>query len=204
MNKKIASLLALFIAQVIYSSCCKQDSNGGVYERSFKSVSVQAWNTLGFQNKIVEGTVPKFAFGLGIDFQFEDRQISFNNPKSNVGSFGFNNAMALGCARDRIFKYNDLVDSIEIVVIDVFNDTRTNISKDFYTSKNTTINEQIISESMTILQNIGNNQRYYVTTNYLVDLVGGDNVPDSAIFEVTVYLRSGMTLTNRTKQIDFS
>jgi len=195
MSKKIAVLFIWFIAQIIYSACCKNTSSA--YERTFKSVSLSAWNTLGYHDKIVNGTVPKFAFGLGIYFQFDDRQISFNSPNSNVGSFGFNSAMATKCISPRnSYKYLDHIDSIEIVVVDLATDERINISKDFYASKNTTLNEQIIEDNRT-----GYDKPYY---SYLVDLIEDAEVPDSVIFEVSVYLSSGITLTSRTDQINFT
>lgn len=88
MNKKIISLIFLYLIQFIATSCdpCHEVRT---YEMQYNGLETGTWDTSGFQVSEIDGTVNKGSFGLTLSMLSELKQIAFNQRKTSFSGFGF-------------------------------------------------------------------------------------------------------------------
>jgi hypothetical protein len=196
MNKKIISLFLLYFFQLIASSCdpCNCEP-ARTYERIYNGIELKSWDTSGFQNEEITGTVNKNSFGLTISVEFELNQIAFYKPKLDISSFGFASAYALSCDCEPDEYINiDPIDFISITVIDTQSQEITNVTDNFYTY-------DYDGEQITISELFQNRADWH--DGFQLDMIEYDNIPDTSIFEVKIILESGTELIEQTQEINF-
>ncbi|WP_400078198.1 hypothetical protein [Winogradskyella sp. R77965] len=198
MNKKILSIFLIYFIQFIATSCvppCDCDPIK-TFERMYYGLELKAWDTSGFQNEEVTDSAYKNAFGLTISVQFDLNQISFSKPVIDLNSLGFASAYAFSdcnCPSDEYINL-DPIESIEITVLNIENQEITIITDNF-TTYGYNGEELTISELFEI--------RADWHDGFQVDMTAYDNVPNSAIFTVKIFLESGTELIEQTQSINF-
>jgi len=194
MNKKAKSIIFIILFQFIVTACvpCKCDPKS-TFERKYMGLELKAWDTSGFQNSEIMGPVNKNSFGLTISVLFELKQIALYESSLKISSFGFASAYACSCPDDEYINV-DPIDSIRILVTNTENQIEVIVTDNFttygYDGKKITIRElfEIKAEWH---------------DGFQLDLTDYENIPDSSIFTVKIYLDSGIELTKQTEQINF-
>ena len=193
MNKKVKVLLFFYAIQFMISACVNCDCNSGNYEKIYNGIEVRAWNTSGFQDsEIIDSTpVYKNSFGLSVSVLSKLNEVAFNIPKWK--SLGFESAYACDCPGDT-YIVNDPMNSIIISVIDVNTQNEMDVTSKFiFESSNG--NEITLNE---LFENLDDWQ-----DGFRFDLKAFEDIPNSAIFNVKIYLESGIELSENTQQINF-
>jgi len=195
MNKKLISFFLIYFVQFVASSCdpCSCEI-AKTFERSYVGLIVKAWDTSGFNEVEVTGTVHKNSFGLTISVDFELKQIATNFKSGlNFNSFGFASAYACSCVPDKYI----VVDQIDSILIEVTNTQTQEISD--VTENFTT--KSYNGEEITISELFENRADWH--DGFQVDLTKYDNIPDASIFKVVITLESGTELIEETQEINF-
>lgn len=195
MNKKLISFFLIYFVQLVASSCdpCSCEI-AKTFERSYVGLIVKAWDTSGFNEVEVTGTVHKNSFGLTISVDFELKQIATHFKSGlNFKSFGFTSAYACSCAPDKYINV-DPIDSIIIEVTNTQTQEITDITENFTT-------KGYNGEQITISELFKNKAEWH--DGFQVDLSKYDNIPDTSIFKVIISLKSGTELIEETEEINF-
>ena len=197
MNKKIIVLFLLYLIQFMAISCTDDPScecvTSNTFERQFKGLVLTEWDTSGFEKSEVNGPVKKNSFAITLYVEADLNGIANYSKKSNVSSFGFASAYACSCPPD-IFIDLDPIDSIEIVVINTDNQEEAIVTNNFVTDNDG------FEESITISEVIGRPEFLQGRVFGLKDYA---NIPNSSIFKVRVFLKSGIELSTQTDMINF-
>lgn len=193
MRKKIIALFLLYALQFIATACSPCNCELEIYEKTYIGVQTTPYDTSGFQNTVSENNIPKNTFGLTIQLEFEQKQIAKHTNKLNIGSFGFNSALACDC-RPPEFVVDDPTVAIEILVTDVLQNNTQEVTKNF-----TVPNFQ--NEAIPFATFFQNRSEWM--DGFQLDLSIVENIPDTAIFTVNVLLESGTILTKSTNTITF-
>ena len=195
MNKRLISLLLIYFFQFIATSCDPCDCDPArTFERTYNELELKAWDTSGFQNVEVSGTVNKNSFGLAVSVKFELNQIAYLKSRLDFSSFGFVSAYACSCVPDEYI----IVDPIESIVVTV-TDTQFQDVIDV-TANFTTYGFN--GEQITISELFENRADWH--DGFQLDMTEYDNIPDASIFEVKIILASGTELIEQTQEINFN
>jgi len=202
MKKILVVFFSLFLFQVVYTACSCYGDRSAVskYDTKYDSVSLSALNTLGFRNENIEGPISKYALGLDVYVYTTIEKIAVNNAKYDNTVFGTSYATTpwpvggapCNVSPTTVFTKTDPIDHVEFIVIDAITNEKINVTDNFETylgQKYVTINEQI--QSTEDLR----------SGSY--DLTRFDNIPNSAIFVINIYLKSGLVLSDKTQEINF-
>ena len=194
MNKKITFIFLIYFVQFLVTSCdpCGCDPFR-TFERVYNDLELKAWDTSRFRSVEVTNSVHKNSFGLTISVEFELNQIAYLRPKLNWNSFGFTSAYACSCTPDEYINV-DPITSIEIRMTNSENQEVTDVTDNFstygYGGEQLTINELF-------------KDRDESHDGFRIDMTEYDNVPNSAIFTVKIFLESGIELIEKTQEINF-
>ena len=195
MNKKITSIFLIYLVQFLVTSCipscgCEPFKT---FERIYHDLELKAWDTSGFQIAEVTDSVHKNSFGLSISVVFELNQIAYLKPKLNWNSFGFTSAYACSCPPNEYINV-DPITSIEIIVTNSENQEVTDVTDNFTTYG-------YDGEQLTIKELFKNRAEWH--DGFQIDMTEYDNVPNSSIFIVKIFLESGIELIEQTQEINF-
>lgn len=198
MNKKVLSILLLYIIQFITTSCilsCDCDPIK-TFERMYNGLELKSWDTSGFQNEEVIDSAYKNAFGLTVSVKFELNQVSFSESNLNTKSFGFPSAYAMSdcdCPTDEYINI-DPISSIEITVKNTENQEIIDVTDNFmvYTYN---------GERLPLNELFKNKPSWH--DGFQIDMTKYDNIPNFSIFTVKIILESGTELTKQTQEIKF-
>ena len=197
MNKKITSIFLIYLVQFLVTSCILPPPCGcepfKTFERIYHDLELKAWDTSGFQIAEVTDSVHKNSFGLSISVVFELNQIAYLKPKLNWNSFGFTSAYACSCEPDEYINV-DPITSIEIIVTNSENQEVTDVTDNFTTYG-------YDGEQLTIKELFKNRAEWH--DGFQIEMTEYDNVPNSAIFIVKIFLESGIELIEQTQEINF-
>ena len=191
-RKSLAVLAIMFVAQSLFSCIPCDCPKSQIYDVKYKSITLTAYDTSGLQDKVIEDTINKNAFGISVAVDFELEQIA--KSLDIKGNFGFNAAMACDCVGNE-YNYSDPIDRIEIFVTDSKTSQTREITDHFATYGDA--NGGLIS-----LKQYFNN-RHVPYENFRLKLVKFDLIPNTATFTVNTYLESGKKLSKQTGQINF-
>ncbi len=194
MNKKILSLVILYLLQFMAASCdtCGCES-ASIFERQYTGVDLNTLDTSSSQTAEIVGTVNKSTFGITVLLQFELNQITWNKTRSTLSNFGF--AAAYGCScPENEYLDTDPINAIEIIATNTENEEETVVTDSFTVTGND-------GEPMDIKAffDIGDNWE----DSFQLNLTTSDAIPDSSIFTVSIVLFSGNELSQRTEVIRF-
>jgi len=196
----IKTLLILYLAPLLMATDCGNCDCGDYSEYNivYKGVEFSAWDTSKFQDKEVEGVVSKNAFGIELYVKYDRNGIALNHkPKhTSHASFGIAYAWSCSCVEPE-YHFPDPIKSIQIVVTDTAIQKEVDVTSNFtqrYGEKNVTIPE--------LLKKYKESKRDYLS--WRLDLTDATNIPNKAVFALTVTLDSGKTFTQKTADIIFS
>lgn len=196
----IKALLILYLAPLLMATDCGNCGCGDYREYNivYKDVEFSVWDTSKFQDKEVEGVVSKNAFGIKIYVKYDQDGIAFSHkPKhTSHASFGIAYAWSCDCIAPE-YHFPDPIKSIQIVATDTANQKEVDVTSNFTTrdgEKNVTIPE--------LLKEYKESKREYLS--WQLDLTDATNIPNKAVFALTVTLDSGITFTQETAKIIFS
>ena len=197
----LRALLLLYLAQFLMATDCTGcDCQGTTkYNVVYSDVELTAWDTSKFQNKIVEGTVSKNAFGIEISVHHDYDQIASFHKTNNTAltaGFGFAYAWSCDCVVEHYFP--DPIAFIRVGVTDVVTQNEIDITTHFTTNSydDTALNIEAL------LEQYKEEKQSYL--NWQLDLTNTTDIPDSAVFTLVVTLESGITFTQQTDGISFS
>ncbi len=194
MNKKILSIFLIYLVQFLATSCIPCDCEASkTFERIYNGLGLKAWDTSGFQSMEVSDVVNKNSFGLTISVEFELNQVAYSKPKLDLSSFGFASAYACSCPVDEYINI-DPIDAIKISVINVENQEIIDVTDNFTTYGYN-------GEQLTIRELFENKADWH--DGFQIDMTDYDNIPNSSIFAVKIFLESGTELTEQTQEINF-
>jgi hypothetical protein len=164
----------------------------------YDGVSIKPLDTSGFQYKDVVDSVHRNAFGLILTGLFTESSISEAEKSPQLGS-GFSSVMACSCIGND-FRYPDPIVDVDVYIIDNETDIKTSANEEFHVFSynnegNKTINE---TDWNSVFQ-----PNWYPYVEVPLELINGDAVASSSIFEVVLTLESGKTLSNQTQVINF-
>ncbi|SDR84434.1 hypothetical protein SAMN05216503_1129 [Polaribacter sp. KT25b] len=201
MNKKLICLSLLFLLQFLATSC-DPCSCGPIktYERINKKLNIKSWDTSGFQNRETTEPVSKNSFGISIFIESELKQIAFTKSKINISSLGFSSAYACSCPPDKYIN-NTPVISIQILATNSLNSEVIDVTDNFSTYDN--FGKQIAIKEYLENKEISNNYEYYSDDYFQLDMTKSDNIPDTTIFTIKIFLQSGEELIEKTQEINF-
>ncbi len=198
MNKKLFSLVLIYFFQFLVTSCetCECETPK-TYEQTYDSVEIKTWDTSGFQIEEATSNVNKNSFGITVNLSFNLKEIAHFKQKLDVLDFsalGFSKAYACSCVPDD-FINKDPVKSIEITVTNTETEQITNVTDNF-------ISYNFNGEKINV-RNIFNNNNSNFNGSFQIELATNNNIPNTAVFTITVILESGNTLTESTPIINF-
>ena len=195
----VKALLILYLAPLLMATDCGDCGCGDYREYNivYKGVEFSAWDTSKFQDKEVEGVVSKNAFGIKIYVKYDQNGIAYNHkPKhTSHASFGIAYAWSCSCVEPE-YHFPDPIKSIQIVATDTANQKKVDVTTNFatrYGEKNVTIPE--------LLKEYKESKRDYLS--WQLDLNDATDIPNKAVFALTVTLDSGKTFTQETEAITF-
>ena len=181
--------------QFLATSCCDCEL-AKTFERKYNGLELKAWDTSRFQNVEVSDSPYKNAFGLTIYVEFELTQIAHFKPNLNLSSFGFASAYAIyscDCLPDEYINV-DPIHTIEITVTNTENQEVTDVTDNFSTYRYN-------GERLTISELFENRDDFH--NGFQIDMTEYDNIPNSSIFTVKIFLESGTELIEQTQEINF-
>jgi hypothetical protein len=198
--KPIHALLILYLAPLLMATDCGDCNCGDFREYNviYNGVNFSAWDTSKFQNKVVDGVVSKNAFGVGLYVKYDQNGVAFIYKPKHIShaSFGMAYAWSCSCVEPE-YHFTDPIKSIEIKATDTTTQEMVDVTSNFttrdYDDKDVTIPELLE-------QYIEQKQSYL---HWQLDLTNADNIPDKAIFTLTVTLDSGKAFSEQTKEIEF-
>ena len=198
--KPIQALLIIYFVPLLMATDCGDCGCGDYreYNIEYKGVDFSVWDTSKFQPKEVEGEVSKNAFGIKIYVKQDQTGVAFNHkPKStSYASFGIAYAWSCSCITPE-YHYPDPIKSIQVTATDVATQKDIDVTDNFtkrYGDKNVAIPE--------LLKEYKESKQDYLS--WQLDLTDTTNIPDNAVFTLTVTLDSGKTFTQKTIDITFS
>jgi len=191
-RKSLAVLAIMFVVQSVFSCIPCDCPKSQIYDVKYKSIALTAYDTSGLQDKVMEDTINKNAFGITVAVNFELERIA--KLLDINGNFGFNAAMACDCVGNE-YNYSDPIDRIEIFVTDSKTSQTREITDHFAIYGDA--NGGLIS-----LKQYFNN-RHVLYEKFQLRLVTFDLIPSAATFTVNTYLESGKKLSKQTGQINF-
>lgn len=193
-NKVLIVVSIMFLTQLFFSCWRCNCPTPETFENNYTDVSIIPYDTSGFNYEVVNDTVNKNTFGLGILVNFETIKVAFNFKK--LATLGFNSALAFSdcdCVEDE-FIYPDPINNFNIYMLDTQTEQRTDITQNFriysYSNELIPLNEFF-------------EQRENWHDGFQIELVEYDSMPNSGVFEVEVFLDSGKTFSNHTGIINF-
>ena len=187
-NKIITSLVVLFTLQLLSISCCPDPRT---YKTIYTGVTVEAWDTAGFQSSVIEEVANKKAFGLTVSINSEYKPVALNRTSSS--SFGFGLAYAFQCEDDE-FIVDDTVRSLDIVVVNPKTNEKTKVNENFISTGND-------NERLTVTEFFQQENEW--GTYFQFELENTDAIPDTAVFMIDVSMESGTVFTEQTHRIAF-
>lgn len=194
MNKKLIALLLIYFFQFIATSCDPCDCDPAkTFERTYNGLELKAWDTSGFQNEEVSGTVNKNSFGLTVSVEFDLNQIAYLKSRLDFSSFGFASAYACSCVPDEYINI-DPIKFIEIRVTDIQSQEITDVTANFSTY-------DYNGDQITISDLFENRADWH--DGFQLDMTEYENIPDTSVFEVKIILESGIELIEQTQEINF-
>ena len=194
-QKTLLLLVLLFTLQLAVS--CGDDCvcpGAETYEVDYREVNITPYNTAGFVARVVEDSVPKNAFGLEIQVDFDLTKISYQ-PVSLPAGFGYSYALACDCVGPE-YVYPDSLDYLTIRMTDVATDEAQDVSSWFATYAGYGSDELISLEAFF-------QSRAEWHDGFRLELIKYDAVPRAAVFVVEAYLTSGKTFATQTIPIHF-
>lgn len=198
----LRALLLLYVAQFLMATHCTGgcDCQGITkYNVVYSDVELTAWDTSKFQNKIVESTASKNAFGIEISVHHDYDQIAFFHKTYNTAlRAGFGFAYAWSCYCDEEHYFPDPIASIRVDVMDVITQNEVDVTAHFTT--NSYDDSALTVEAL--LEQYKEHKWSYL--NWQLDLTNSTDIPDTAVFTLVVTLESGITFTQQTDEISFS
>ncbi len=191
MIKKVLFILAsFFLFQLMFSCIFCHCNDPETYEINYSSVEATPYNTSGFTDVVVEDTVYRNAFGLGV-YMISDLVLSHEN--SSYAVLGFSTLMACSC-EDDTYLYPDPISHVKILVTDSETEIITDVTNLFGMPVDN--NEYVSLEQFF-------RERAEWHDGFQFQLVDFETIPSSAIFTVQAYLESGIMFSEETKQINF-
>ncbi len=180
-NKVFIVLSTMFLSQMFFSCWGCDCPTPEIFENNYTDVSVIPYDTSGFNYEVVNDTVAKNTFGLGVLVNFETIKIASNFLK--LSALGFNSALAFSdcnCPGDE-FVYPDPIDSFNIYIINLETEQKVDITQNFriYSYSN---------ELITLSEFFEQRENWH--DGFQIELVEYDSMPNSGIFEVEVFLES--------------
>ena len=196
MKKNLLALLGLYTFQFLFSACDCNCPPVKTFNSVYTSFDLQSWDTSGFNNMETENKAYKNAFGLSIYLNYSDEEATSTTMNTNLSGFGFSSAYAWSCdcPFDNYIIQDPIVD-IDIFVTNAITNERINITQNFESSNYYDDTKITVKELFQDLDRRNDNFRF--------DLVEFDNVPDSAVFTISILLDSGKELTQNTGKIEF-
>ncbi|MFC2110558.1 hypothetical protein ACFLRU_07080 [Bacteroidota bacterium] len=190
-SKKIISVFLIYFIPFIFSSCfC--DCSDEHFEMTYTGLELKTWDTRGFENTEISSSIPMDSFGLTIYLSEETKQVANIKSKFNMNPFGFTSAYAVvDCFCESELTIKDPINSIIIAVKNTETNERTDISNNFNSHEDKSINELLA-------ENIGD-----FHDQFNLDLIKYENIPNSSIFTVIVTLDSGIELIKQTETVIF-
>ncbi|MGB2245051.1 MAG: hypothetical protein ACPH19_02845 [Flavobacteriaceae bacterium] len=194
MNKKGIALLVIYFFQFIATSCDPCSCvPAKTFERTYNGLELKAWDTSGFQNEEVSGTVNKNSFGLTVSVEFDLNQIAYLKSRLDFSSFGFASAYACSCIPDEYINV-DPIEFIEIRLTDTQSQEITDVTANFSTY-------DYNGKRITISDFFENRADWH--DGFQLYMTEYDNIPETSIFEVKIILKSGTELIEQTQEINF-
>lgn len=201
MIKKVArSLLCIYALQLLILSCGETDDCNCPpvtnFERSYTALEITALDSSSTPPSTIDGPVDRSSFALSIDIDFDVQQVAMRSHGFDFSGFGFATASACSCIGKR-FVSDDPVASVRIEVTDVQSQQSVEITDQFSIADLVTQNEDVLS----VIQAFEEFREW--PEAFQADLAVIDNIPDTAIFTVTIRLESGSEFVDQTAQINF-
>lgn len=202
MIKKVArSLLCIYALQLLILSCGETDDCNCPpvtnFERSYTALEITALDSSSTPPSTIDGPVDRSSFALSIDIDFDVQQVAMRSHGFDFSGFGFATASACSCIGKR-FVSDDPVASVRIEVTDVQSQQSVEITDQFSIADLVTQNEDVLS----VIQAFEEFREW--PEAFQADLAVIDNIPDTAIFTVTLRLESGSEFVDQTAQINFT
>lgn len=196
MRKKLIALFFLYALQFLSIACtseCGDFSGPSAYEIDYTDINLMSFDTSGFQSMVAENNIPKNAFGLVIQFVFDQNPIAKQESFLNLSGFGFNTALACSPVPPQ-YIYNDPIFSLKIFVTDTLSNANIDVTNNFTV---TDFNGDVVPFA-TYFQN-----REDAMSNFQLDLALLDSIPDTSIFTVNITLESGAVISKSTNTLTF-
>ncbi|CAN0601612.1 unnamed protein product, partial [Ectocarpus sp. 12 AP-2014] len=130
MKKKLIALFWLYVLQFLATACNPCDCDVSDFESTYTAIELEIYNTSGFQHTIAETDIPKDAFGIVITLITNDVEITDRFLNLNLGSFGFNAALACDCDPPE-YIFTDPIVSLEILVSDAVSNSNIDVTNSF-------------------------------------------------------------------------
>ena len=195
MIKKTFIVLGLIYLVQFAISCIPCDCPGAeTFEIDYYDLKVQAYNTAGFHDDIVEDTIYKNALGLIVTVEFDLINIAQLNSTEPSFCFNYGALWACSCVEDE-FQYPDPIDRMEVFVSNVQTLETVEVTSSF------SIYEYSKEELISLEEFFNNRENWH--DGFQFELTEFDLIPNSAIFTVDTYLKSGVKFTKKTEQINF-
>lgn len=198
--RPIQCLLVIYVVPLLMATDCGNCNCGDYREYNvvYKGVDFSVWDTSKFQDKEVAGEVSKNAFGIKIYMKYDQNGIALSQKPNHTSyaSFGIAYAWSCSCITPE-YHFPDPIKSIQIVATDTANQKEVDITSNFttrYGDKNVAIPE--------LLKEYKESKKGYLS--WQLDLTDATNIPNKAVFALTVTLDSGKTFMQKTTDIVFS
>lgn len=175
----------------------------------FEKLTLTVWNTAGLRSQVAsQDTLYKQSFGLELEIEFANSSVA--HLQVPTCGLGFNTLLA-GAKCPLCFEYalinRDPYDSLRILMTDIQTRINHNFTSAFRFRDKPLANleDYLAKDTVTILAEgsaVNGIYKHRSFTFYL-DLIDFKTVPNSAIFTVELFLRSGQKLSVKTEQINF-
>lgn len=196
MKKNLLALLGLYTFQFLLTACTCNCPPVKTYNSVYTDFVLESWDTSGFNSSETTTSAFKNAFGLSINFNVTDERVASKNLNINLSNFGFATAYAWSCdCPFDTYLIPDPIIDIEILVTNTVTEEKIIVTENFESSN------YYRDEDISLKELFQDSNRWI--DNYRLDLVGFDNIPDSSIFTVTIFLESGRELIQKTDIIEF-
>lgn len=189
---RVIFVLFLFNIAQFFLTACDLSGGGesGTYSKSYHSLSVQAWDTSGFQSILASDSVTKVAFGLTINVNFDLEEVAIN--ELHLSSFGFSSVMADPVPPEYI--NIDPMESLEIIATDKQSGLDYVVTDNF-------VSYNFAGNQMTIAELFDNLEEWQ--DGFQLDLNSSENIFTRTVFAINIQLESGKILTTDTEEILF-
>ncbi|TDM00372.1 MAG: hypothetical protein C4K58_03920 [Flavobacteriaceae bacterium] len=203
MKNKILALFLIHALQFLALACAGEDVDcprTSTYETNITSIVLTPLSSS--LNEIKPNSNPKKSdFSLSIRTQVDKQKIAKVETKFNFGDFGFAKTYATTCASDKYYS-KDPIESIQVLATNTATNETTNVTDHFIYQY---INDYNFMNSKVIENSFPTKRDDYTETDYFqIGLYKTTNIPDSAIFTVTLTLESGNLVSQKTTIINFN